>query len=66
MGASLPLVTGNGGEEGPRADGGCVCWTVRRREKELATLLQSLRPFFSTIAKAKTGKIGACSVTLRS
>ncbi|RLN32269.1 hypothetical protein BBJ28_00015780 [Nothophytophthora sp. Chile5] len=29
------------------------------REKELATLLQSLRPFFGTIARAKTGKIGA-------
>ncbi|KAJ0402893.1 hypothetical protein ATCC90586_000482 [Pythium insidiosum] len=27
------------------------------REKELATLLQSLRPFFLTIPKAKTGKI---------
>lgn len=29
------------------------------REKELATLLQSLRPFFATLARAKTGKIGA-------
>ncbi|KAG2520623.1 hypothetical protein JM16_005442 [Phytophthora kernoviae] len=27
------------------------------REKELATLLQSLRPFFATLARAKTGKI---------
>ncbi|CAH0514822.1 unnamed protein product [Peronospora belbahrii] len=27
------------------------------REKELATLLQSLRPFFTTLARAKTGKI---------
>ncbi|KAI9908694.1 hypothetical protein PsorP6_016653 [Peronosclerospora sorghi] len=29
------------------------------REKELATLLQSLRPLFVTLARAKTGKIGA-------
>ena len=28
------------------------------REKELATLLQALRPFFATLARAKTGKIG--------
>lgn len=33
----------------------------RRQEKELASLLQSLRPFFATVAKAKTGKIGACA-----
>ena len=36
------------------------------REKELATLLQSLRPFFATLARAKTGKIGAASFYLKS
>ncbi|EQC36815.1 26S proteasome regulatory subunit N6 [Saprolegnia diclina VS20] len=32
-------------------------YTRHGREKELATLLQSVRPFFTTIPKAKTGKI---------
>lgn len=36
-------------------------YTHEKKEKELSTLLQSLRPFFITIPKAKTGKIGTCS-----